>query len=256
MAPRTKTSPPEHNGTLRHFTHPHVLIKQNFEDIQHEGYDNDEFECDGCSAAGSGARYHCKQCSFDLHEDCATCPGFLTSFIHPNHPLERIWEGPENDHGQLRPCDVCGDQVKGLFYKCSSGAAEKRYNDESHYFFIHPTCSKFQPQLHHAIDENHPLRLQSVPVIPDAWCAICRKLVSSSSWSYRCDPCGINIHPQCITLPYVKYHQQQARPSRPSGPSQRQQVADAEADADALAAAKYQAKMRAKTNKFILKHLI
>ncbi|KAI3952633.1 hypothetical protein MKX01_013595 [Papaver californicum] len=252
MAPRTKTSLPEQNGTLRHFTHPHVLIKQAFEDIQSEGYENDEFVCDGCSAVGSGARYHCKQCSFDLHEDCATCPGFLTSFIHPNHPLERIWEGPENDHGQLRPCDVCGGQVKGLFYKCSSGAPEKRYDEGSHYFFIHPTCSKFQPQLHHGIDENHPLRLQSVPVIPDAWCAICRKLVSSSSWSYRCDPCGVNIHPQCITLPYVRYQQQ----VRPSGPSQRQQVANAEADADALAAAMYQAKMRAKTNKFILKHLI
>ncbi|KAI3945769.1 hypothetical protein MKW98_023043 [Papaver atlanticum] len=164
MAPWSKTSFPEQNGTLQHITHPHVLIKQTFEDIQNEGYENDEFVCDGCSVEGSGARYHCKQCSFDLHEDCATCPGFLKSPIHPNHPLELIWEGAEKDHTQLRPCDVCGDQVKGLFYKCSSGAPEKRYDDGNHYFFIHPT-SKFQPQLHHPTDENHPLRLQPVPML-------------------------------------------------------------------------------------------
>ncbi|RZC64865.1 hypothetical protein C5167_008558 [Papaver somniferum] len=226
MAPRTKTSLPEQNGTLRHFTHPHVLIKQTFEDIQHEGYDNDEFECDGCSSAGSGARYHCKQCSFDLHEDCATCPGFLTSFIHPNHPLERIWEGPENDHGQLRPCDVCGDQVKGLFYKCSSGADEKSYDDEGHYFFIHPTCSKLPSQV--------VLKLQSVPIIPDAPCAICRDIISSASWSYRSDsPCSLNIHPQCVTLPHDNH-----RAGSGASRSALQQVEDAAADEEELAAFK------------------
>ncbi|MCL7029189.1 hypothetical protein MKW94_013126 [Papaver nudicaule] len=226
-------------------------MKQAFEDIQNEGYDNDEFSCDGCGMDGSGVRYHCKQCGFDLHEDCATCPEHLTSYIHPNHPLQRMWEGPENDYGQSRPCDCCGDQVKGLYYKCASGAAEKRYDDGQHYFFIHPVCSKLPLQVRHAIDESHPLKLQSVPVIPDAWCAICRKIVSSSSWSYRCDPCGVNIHPQCVTLPYVTY-----QPVRNNRPSQRQQVAQAESNADALAAAMYAAKMSAKTNKFILKHLI
>ncbi|KAL6541237.1 hypothetical protein OROHE_010945 [Orobanche hederae] len=253
MAPRTKTSLPEEKGTVRHFTHPHVLIKQAFEDLQNEGYENDEFVCDACSIIGCGARYHCKQCTFDLHEDCAACPGQLNSYIHPNHPLERIWEGPEKDHhSHSRPCDVCGDQVKGLFYKCSSGAAEKRHDDGRHYFFIHPSCSKLQLQVRHSIDENHPLKLQSVPVIPDAWCAVCQKLVSSSSWSYRCDPCGVNIHPKCVTLPVVDSIYQSNGTSR----SSLKQVADAEAEADALAAAMYAAKMSAKTNKFILKNLI
>ncbi|KAI3952634.1 hypothetical protein MKX01_013596 [Papaver californicum] len=265
MAPqRTKTSLPEQNGTLRHITHPHVLAKQAFEDIQNEGYEDDEFECDGCGMDGSGARYHCKQCAFDLHEDCATCPGFLTSFIHTDHPLERIWEGPGNDNGQLRPCGVCGDQVKGLFYRCSSGASENRSDDGCHSFFIHLICSKFQPQLNHAIDENHSLLLQSIPVIPAAWCAICRKLVSSPSWSYRCDPCDVNIHPQCVNLPYNNY--QQVIPIRSSqrkvsDSSSRRQVADSSSErqvADAEAASstssttsKYAAKMTAKASKFI-----
>ncbi|KAL6559537.1 hypothetical protein OROGR_004654 [Orobanche gracilis] len=236
MAPRMKTSLPEEKETVRHFTHPHVLIKQAFEDLQNEGYENDEFVCDACSMIGYGARYHCKQCTFDLHEDCAACPGHLTSYIHPNHPLERIWERPEKDHhSHLRPCDVCGDQVKG-----------------HHYFFIHPSCSKLPLQVRHSIDEIHTLKLQSVPVIPDAWCAVCRKLVSSSSWSYRCDPCGVNIHPKCIALPVVD----NVYPSNGTSRSSLKQVADAEAEADALAAAMYTAKMSAKTNKFILKNLI
>ncbi|XP_026430723.1 uncharacterized protein LOC113327811 [Papaver somniferum] len=268
MAPRSKTSLPEQNGTLQHITHPHVLIKQTFEDIQNEGYENDEFVCDGCRIEGSGARYHCKQCSFDLHEDCATCPGFLTSSIHPNHPLELIWEGAENDHGQLRPCDVCGNQVQGLFYKCSSGAPEKRYDDGNHYFFIHPTCSKFQPQLHHPTDENHPLRLQPVPVIPDG--NMNSQCVTLPYNNYQQVIPDGNINPQCAALPYNNYHgninpqsvtlpyndYQQVRPSplsqQQEARSSQRQVDDAGRDADALAPAKFAAKMAAKAGKFIL----
>ncbi|KAI3942563.1 hypothetical protein MKW92_051236 [Papaver armeniacum] len=267
MAPRTKTSLREEKETLQHFTHPHLLTKLAIDQLEDEGYENDEFVCDVCSMNGSGARYHCKQCAFDLHEDCATCPGYLSTDMHPNHPLERIWEGPEKDYGQylLRPCDVCGDQVKGLFYKCSIGAAEKRYDDGGHYFFIHPACSKLQLKVRHEIDDNHPLKLQSVPVIPDAWCGICRNLVSSSSWSYRCDPCGVNIHPQCVTLPYDDYHSGTAYSSPNQvavynscaeggdyevGSGTRSainQVADAEEDAADLFAAMYVAKMNART---------
>ncbi|XP_026416221.1 uncharacterized protein LOC113311619 [Papaver somniferum] len=244
MAPRTKTSFPGEKQPLRHFTHPHVLIKEDV--LDQAVYENNEFVCDGCATLGTGARYHCKQCAFDLHEVCTTCPEYLTSYIHPNHPLERIWEGPGTDYGQWRPCNVCGDQVKGLFYKCASGAAN-RYDDGRHEFFIHPLCSKLELQVRHAIDQNHPLKLQSVPVIRDAWCAICRNLVSSSSWSYRCDPCGINIHPQCVTLPYHNYQSAPSYSSREnqSGPScsSRKKVADAAADSEALYAEMISAKM-------------
>ncbi|MCL7027280.1 hypothetical protein MKW94_002398 [Papaver nudicaule] len=243
MAPRNpaKTSSPA-GETVRHFTHPHVLSK---EALDPEVYTSNRFGCDGCGMDGTGVRYHCKQCGFDLHEDCATCPEYFTSFIHPNHQLERTWEGPES-YGQWRPCNVCGDEVKGLFYKCSSGAAEKSYDDEGHYFFLHPSCARLPAQL--------LLKIQSVPVIPDAWCAICKNLVSSDSWSYRCDSYGLVIHPQCVTLPNDNVQQSSGSGSTRS--SAQSQVAQAEADADALAAAMYAAKMSAKTNKFILKNLI
>ncbi|KAI3992275.1 hypothetical protein MKX01_029996 [Papaver californicum] len=156
MAPRSSAKTSYSSGekqTMQHFTHHHVLIK---EAADQTGYMSNGFQCDGCGMDGTSVRYCCKQCDFDLHEGCATCPQHLTSFIHRNHPLERIWEGPENYYGQWRPCNVCGDQVKGLFYKCSSSSAEKRYDDGQHYFFIHPSCAKLPSQLN--------LKLQSVPL--------------------------------------------------------------------------------------------
>ncbi|KAI3842302.1 hypothetical protein MKW98_026092 [Papaver atlanticum] len=194
----------EGKETLQHFTHPHVLIKEAVATI-YEG--NSRYWCSCCGMDGSGTMYYCKQCDYGIHEDCATCPEYLTSNFHPDHQLERIWEGPvqdESDDGdQLRPCGVCGYQVKGLLYKCSSGAAEKSHDDdnEDHYFCIHPTCSKLPSQI--------TLKLQSVPVIPDARCAICGDLVSSSPWSYRSDPSALNIHPQCVTLPNDNYQSEE-----------------------------------------------
>ncbi|KAI3981847.1 hypothetical protein MKX01_017264 [Papaver californicum] len=242
MAPRNKTSVPGGKETLRHFTHSHVLFKLPLDQALNS--ESSRFICDGCSLYVSGTVYYCKQCDFGLHEDCATCPEYLTSIFHPNHELERIWEGLEEDYGLLRPCNLCGDQVKGLFYKCSHGAAEKSYDDDDgdHYFFIHPTCSKLPSQV--------ILKLQSVPDIPDAPCAICRNLVSSSPWSYRsAPPYGLNIHPQCVTLPSDDNHQVQ---TTGTSRSVQQQVADAEADEAELFAAMYAAKMSAKANKFAL----
>ncbi|KAI3952631.1 hypothetical protein MKX01_013593 [Papaver californicum] len=246
MAPRNKTSVPGGKETLRHFTHPHVLIKLLSDQALSSG--SNRFICDGCSLDVSGTMYYCKQCDFGLHQDCATCPEYLTSNFHPNHELERVWEGVEEDYGLLRPCNVCGDQVKGLFYKCSSGAAEKSYDDDDddgdHNFFIHPTCSKLPSQV--------ILKLQSVPVIPDAPCAICRNLVSSAPWSYRsAPPYGLNIHPQCVTLPCDNDHQE-VQDGNGTSRSAQQQVEDAAANAEELAAAMVAAKMSAKTNKFIL----
>ncbi|KAI3899306.1 hypothetical protein MKW92_024327 [Papaver armeniacum] len=187
----------KNNRTLEHFTHPHILTREAF-------HQNSEFVCNACNTLGSGARYHCKLCSFDIHEDCADCPEYLNTYLHRNHQLELMWDGSESnkkDYGNLRPCGVCGDQVKGLFYICSSGA-EKRTNDGEHFFFIHPLCSKFPSQVRHPIHENHPLKFQSVSVSHNSVCAICRCVVSDSSWSYRCDPCRVNIHIECVTLPF------------------------------------------------------
>ncbi|XP_026444280.1 uncharacterized protein LOC113344544 [Papaver somniferum] len=183
--------------TLEHFTHPHILTREAFDQ-------NNEFVCNACNTLGSGVRYHCKLCGFDIHEDCADCPEYLNTYLHRNHQLELMWDGSESikkNYGNLRPCGVCGDQVKGLFYICSSGV-EKRTNDGEHFFFLHPLCSKFPSEVRHLVHENHPLKFKSISVSQNSVCAICRCVVSDSSWSYRCDPCRVNIHIECITLPF------------------------------------------------------
>ncbi|KAI3977761.1 hypothetical protein MKX01_039824 [Papaver californicum] len=197
MAPARKSFPA---NTLQHFTHSHTLTRESFDQ-----YQNNEILCNACNTnIDSGVFYRCKQCNFNLHEYCADCPEYLDTYLHLNHQLELMWDGSDSikkDYGQLRPCGICGDQVKGLFYICSSGA-EKRHDDGRHFFFIHPLCSKFPSQMRHPIDENHPLKFQSVPAIPGSVCAICSGVVSASLWSYRCDPCGVNIHIECVTLPF------------------------------------------------------
>ncbi|KAI3840417.1 hypothetical protein MKX03_037829 [Papaver bracteatum] len=183
--------------TLKHFTHSHTLTKKNF---------SGEFLCDGCNMLGSGIRYHCIGCKFDLHEDCSACPEKLKTYIHPDHKLTRVWEGLQSStNGISRPCNVCGDHVKGLFYWCSD-------NVHQHLFFLHPLCSKFPSQVKHVIDSRHHLKFQSVPFIQNSRCSICRNLVPASSWSYRCDTCGVNIHLECLSL---RYDHQEKRPVPP-----------------------------------------
>ncbi|KAI3887587.1 hypothetical protein MKW92_020275 [Papaver armeniacum] len=185
--------------TLRHFTHPTHILRKEAPDTKVAGYQNGRFICDACNTLGSGIRYHCKQCQFDLHEECATCPEDLTcSYLqHNKHQFSLVWEGSELIKGVLRSCDVCGDQVNGLFYKGTSGGS---------CLFLHPSCSNFPSQLHHVMDKRHPLTFQSFPVIRNSACTVCGGVVDASSWSYRCDPCGINIHLECLLLPYLGMH--------------------------------------------------
>ncbi|KAI3954628.1 hypothetical protein MKW98_019759 [Papaver atlanticum] len=197
--------------TLKHFTHPHVLTKEASDRRLGEGYQDGEFICHACNNIGSGNRYHCKRCEFDLHEECAACPEYLTTYLHPNHQLTLEWESKliKKDYGVLRPCNVCGDQVSGLFYRCSSGERG---------FFLHPLCSQIQPQVRHVTDERHLLTFQSFPIIPDSSCTVCGGVVDASSWSYRCDPCGINIHLVCVTLPYFGASSSSRSPKDPHQP--------------------------------------
>jgi hypothetical protein len=50
--------------TLQDPRHAHELI------LTPNAYGHGHWVCDGCQLAGSGASYHCKECSFDLHVNC------------------------------------------------------------------------------------------------------------------------------------------------------------------------------------------
>ncbi|XVF55197.1 hypothetical protein PTKIN_Ptkin06aG0017500 [Pterospermum kingtungense] len=156
MAPLSKK-------TIQHFTHCHPLTGVSA---------NAEFLCDGCKTFGFGTRYRCEPCNFDLHDHCATCPMELSSFMH-EHVLKLVVRKPKSRCQNDRVCDLCGDPVEGLFYRC------------------------YLPEyVRHVMHKDHPLRLQrSVP----GRCMVCED--TCMSWHYRCGLCCFDLHLECVLAP-------------------------------------------------------
>ncbi|KAI3474135.1 hypothetical protein Pfo_028923 [Paulownia fortunei] len=173
MAPLPKNS-------IDHFAHPgHPLT----------AFEGDkEYLCDGCKTLGTGKRYRCHGCDFDLHDYCGTCPRVLSSFMHQNHALSLVIRKAQGTRQVDRICDVCADPVEGLFYRCKECE-----------FDVHPLCTQLPQKLQHALHKIHPLNLQSWPV--PGLCAVCRGLCNS--WRYRCGICNFDIHLECVLVPVV-----------------------------------------------------
>ncbi|CAK9185371.1 unnamed protein product [Ilex paraguariensis] len=168
MIPLTKNS-------IEHFTHPgHRLVQLTA---------NTEYVCDGCKTNGSGTRYRCNRCDFDIHEFCGTCPRSLSSFMHP-HPLNLLVCKAKATRRNERVCNVCGDHVEGLFYRCKDCE-----------FDVHPLCTQLPQSLCHALHPAHPLTLQSSSS-SSGLCAFCQG--SCWSWRYGCGACGFYIHLECL----------------------------------------------------------
>ncbi|CAL9235940.1 unnamed protein product, partial [Arabidopsis halleri] len=78
----------------------------------------------GCNTVGYGKTYCCVNCDYHLHEYCATCPTTLLSFMHPQHELGLVFEGPE------RLCNICW-VFEGLYYRFIACD-----------FDVHPLCTR------------------------------------------------------------------------------------------------------------------
>ncbi|KAJ0785864.1 putative chromatin regulator PHD family [Helianthus annuus] len=113
MAPST-TKP------LAHFMHPpHRLTELTA---------NTSYHCDGCKIAGTGTRFTCTICKFNLHDYCAKCPTrWIISTTHHRHELSLFLHRPKVN--QTQPCKICHNPVEGLAYQC------KGCN-----FLVHPLC--------------------------------------------------------------------------------------------------------------------
>lgn len=63
-----------------HFSHPqHPLSMVDLPDL---------FTCVGCKEFGSGKRFVCQQCNFQLHDFCALAPPALKApLFHSQHPV-------------------------------------------------------------------------------------------------------------------------------------------------------------------------
>ncbi|XWS67125.1 hypothetical protein CRYUN_Cryun05aG0260100 [Craigia yunnanensis] len=164
-------------NTIQHFTHNHPLTKV---------YENKEFLCDGCKTLGSGTRYRCHDCDFDLHEHCSACPTVFSSFMHPQHNLSLALRNPQATNQNVHACDVCGDLIEGLFYRCQLCD-----------FDVHPICTQLPEHVKHVMHPNHLLKLQS---FHPGWCMVCKGMCTS--WRYRCELCSYDLHLECVLAPF------------------------------------------------------
>ncbi|KAI3744842.1 hypothetical protein L1987_57935 [Smallanthus sonchifolius] len=110
---------PLSTNAISHFMHPAHKLNQLTT--------NTSYLCDGCKVPGSGSRFTCTICNFDLHDYCAECPTRLASTRNHQHPMSLVVHIPGPN--QTESCQICANPVKGLAYQC------KICN-----FWVHPLC--------------------------------------------------------------------------------------------------------------------
>ncbi|CAN6807716.1 unnamed protein product [Brassica oleracea] len=160
--------------TVHHFTHIHSLTKV-------DGYG--EFTCGGCKTFGFGKTYRCSWCDYNLHEHCATCPPTLFIFMHPQHELQLVFRGPEQTHHEKRMCNICDEPAEGLFYQCHPCG-----------FDVHPLCTQLPQHVIHVPHAAHHLELSHWGA--SSACMVCSGAIRS--WRYKCGPCGLDVHMECV----------------------------------------------------------
>lgn len=139
---------------------------------------------------GIGHRYQCRECGFNLHLHCGHCPTDLSSFMHPQHRLQlTLVQRSRATFSNERACEVCGQTIGGLFYKC------KRCQ-----VYIHPLCSQLPQYVCYIDDAEHNLELQK-PEQANGCCAVCGE--QCRSWHYKCGSSAVSLHIECLMAPLV-----------------------------------------------------
>ncbi|KAK2657783.1 hypothetical protein Ddye_010835 [Dipteronia dyeriana] len=111
----------------------------------------------------------------------------FSTFMHPQHQLQLVVRKPQAARQIERICDVCGDHVEGLFYRCKLCE-----------FDVHPLCTQLPQEVRHVLHPQHPLRLLQAP--SGYWCIICQS--ECTGWRYRCAICNcFDIHVGCVITP-------------------------------------------------------
>ncbi|KAL5070860.1 hypothetical protein RYX36_021747 [Vicia faba] len=169
-----------------HFSHPqHPLSMVDLPDL---------FICVGCKEYGSGKRFVCQQCDYQLHEFCALAPPALQA--HPFHSQHAILfhSKPVKSGMTKSKCDVCGKPTKGYTFLCTACA-----------FQMHPCCAMLNTEIDFP---NHPHTLKLTPSsattsatatntdhFNSIVCNECKKRRSGKV--YRCTVCNYNLHAFC-----------------------------------------------------------
>ncbi|RLM75373.1 uncharacterized protein C2845_PM15G19650 [Panicum miliaceum] len=68
-------------------------------------------------------------------------------------------------------------------------------------YVLHPSCARFAGTLRHPSHPSHDLTLRLTPA-GEFGCHLCRACRHIGySWSFRCEPCGFDLHLPCAALP-------------------------------------------------------
>ncbi|KAL2529792.1 Cysteine/Histidine-rich C1 domain family protein [Forsythia ovata] len=179
------TSPqPTIGEEITHYTHSkHPLIKVNLPEL---------FTCTGCKEYGSGKRFACQQCDFQLHEFCALSPPQLQNHpLHGQHQLVFHAKPKQAKAGIAWPkCDVCNKSTKGFIFRCRACS-----------FQMHPCCAKLSTEIY--FPDVHPHTLKLLPPSKTSssgndtgiLCDECKK--TRSGRVYRCTVCDYHLHAVC-----------------------------------------------------------
>ncbi|KAG5076144.1 hypothetical protein JHK82_054839 [Glycine max] len=162
---------------ILHFSHPqHPLSMVDLPDL---------FNCVGCKEYGSGKRFVCQQCDFQLHDFCALAPPALKA--HPFHSQHSVLfhSKPVKSGMAKSKCDVCGKPTKGFGFLCTACA-----------FQMHPCCAMLNNEIEYPA-HSHTLRMlpTTVPDPASFVCGECKKRRSGKV--YRCTVCEYHLHAVC-----------------------------------------------------------
>ncbi|XWS08032.1 hypothetical protein CRYUN_Cryun41cG0042200 [Craigia yunnanensis] len=220
---------------IKHFYHEHNLL---LEDKIKE--DNDR-HCDGCMLSISTPFYHCLECNFFLHKNCAELPKIKHHWFH------RFVATLESK--DFMNCDLCNRDCSGLFYKSSSPGRSFYFclrcaivpyiiNCQGHKHFL-VFDYKFKGQcnacgigsygafrcttctftldfacvtLPHAIQHKCDMHLLQLTYgdenddVEEHYCDICEEKRDSSHWYYYCSTCDNSAHTECVVgkYPFIK----------------------------------------------------
>lgn len=159
------------------FSHPqHPLIRLDLPDL---------FTCSGCKDYGSGKRFLCRHCDFQIHDFCALAPAALKA--HPLHSQHLLMF---NSKPKPKKCDVCGKHCKGFAFICGACG-----------FQMHPCCAMLSNEIEFS---GHPHTLKLLPSSTNSStndsagfvvCGECKK--RRSGRVYQCTVCDYYVHAFC-----------------------------------------------------------
>ncbi|KAH1114255.1 hypothetical protein J1N35_007633 [Gossypium stocksii] len=178
------TSPevPEQGDQIFHAAHPQHPISQT--------YLPDLFTCASCKEFGSGLRFTCTDCDYQLHDFCALAPPALKR--HPIHPLHKLifFHKPVKGGILKSRCDICDKPTKGSVFKCTICS-----------FQMHPCCAMLSTEIFNISLHPHTLRLLPMPGQSSNGdpaglaCGECNR--RRSGRVYRCTICDYHLHAVC-----------------------------------------------------------